>query len=168
MSKQTNSTRRSFLKSGAILAAPFAAAAPAAVLADDGLNARLARLENETAIRELHQEWLRRVNSGARGAAAQLFREPAAARNSAVRAITADHSGERDAIDVAANGTNATGRFSCLVEIESVIPRDSTLGQMAHAQGNGFVPRTERRVLRVAYAKSGSSWAIAKVEFASV
>ena len=67
------STRRSFLKGGALLVAPLAAAAPPAILADDALKVRLARLEDEAAIRELHQTWLRRVNAGADDAAARLF-----------------------------------------------------------------------------------------------
>ena len=153
-----NSTRRSFLKSGALLAAPLV---PAAVMAGDDLHARLAKLENEAAIRELHQNWLRGVNTGA-GDASALFANP----DRAVRGIAADHAGERDAIEVASNGRSATGRFHCTVEIESAIPQDSTLARMAHAQGGGFVRWNERRVLHVEYVKAAGAWAIAKAEFA--
>ncbi len=83
-----------------------------------------------------------------------------------MRSIAADHAGEPDAIEIAADGKRAAGRFHCAVEIESAIAQDCTLGQMAHAQGGGFVRRTERRVLRVEYVKSAGAWAIAKVEFA--
>src|SRR5580658_1479488 len=70
MSKHSTATRRMFLKCGALLAGPIAAASvPAMALAkdqvDDGLNARLRRLEDEAAIREVHQSWLRQVNAGA-------------------------------------------------------------------------------------------------------
>jgi hypothetical protein len=54
------------------------------------------------------------------------------------------------------------------VEIETTIAQDCTLARMAHAQGGGFVRRTERRVLIVEYVKAAGAWAIAKVEFASV
>jgi hypothetical protein len=169
MSKNTASTRRSFLKGGALLAAPLAAAVPAAVMADDGLKARLAQLENEAAIRELHQTWLRRINIRAGAAAASLFADPkAAAFDQAVRSIAADHAGQPDAIEVSADGMSAAARFPCAVEIETAIAQDCTLAQMAHAQGGGFVRRTERRVLKVEYVKASGAWAIEKVEFALV
>jgi len=168
MTKNTTSTRRSFLKDGALMAVPLAAAAPAAVMAEDGLKARLARLENEAAIRDLHQTWLRQVNSRESGAAAPPFADPeGAAFGQAVRSIAADHVGPPDAIEIAADGKTAAGRFPCAVEIETAIAPDCTLAQMAHAQGSGFVRRTERRVLKVEYVKDSGAWAIAKVEFAS-
>jgi hypothetical protein len=169
MSTKSASTRRSFLKRGALLAAPLAAAVPAAVMADDGLKSRLARLEDEAAIRELHQTWLRRINAGASDAATPLFAGPErAAFDQSVRSIAADHAGEPDAIEFAADGKSAAGVFQCAVEIETPIAQDCTLAQMAHAQGSGFVRRTERRVLKVEYVKASGAWAIAKVEFAPV
>ena len=165
MSTKTTSTRRSFLKRGALLAAPLAAAAaPAVVLADDSLKARLAKLENEAAIRDLHLNWLRRVNAGE--AAAKLFANPKrAALGDVVRGIAADHTGEPDAIEVAADGKRATGRFHCAVEIETEIAQDCTLAQMAREQGCGFIRRTERRVLNVEYVKASGAWSITKIEF---
>jgi len=169
MTTHSTSTRRSFLKGGALLAAPLAAAVPAAVFADDGLKALLARLEDEAAIRELHQNWLRRINTGADGAATRLFADPeGTAFDQAVRSITADHAGQPDAIEVAVDGKSAAGRFQCAVEIETTIAQDCTLARMAHEQGGGFVRRTERRVLKVEYVKACGAWAIAKVEFALV
>ena len=175
MNADTTSTRRSFLKGGALLAVPLAAAVPAALMADDELKARLARLEDETAIREVHQTWLRRINTradhttGAGDAATPLFADSeGAAFDQAVRSIAADHAGEPDAIEVAADGKSAAGRFPCAVEIETRIAQDCTLARMAHAQGGGFVRRTERRVLKVEYVKASGAWAIAKVEFASL
>jgi hypothetical protein len=172
--KAAASTRRSFLKRGALLAAPFAAvAAPAAILADDELKARLARLENEAAIRELHEAWLRRINTRkdratvAGDEAAALFANPKrAAFDPDVRGIAPDHAGEPDAIDVAADGERAAGRFHCVVETETAIARDSTLAQMAHAQGGGYVRRAERCVLKVEYVKASGAWLIAKAELA--
>src|SRR5208282_2486403 len=113
----------------------------------------------EAAIRELHQTWLRRINTrtGDASAATPLFADAegtAYALDRAVRSIAADHAGQPDAIEVAAEGQSATGRFQCAVEIETTIARDCTLAQMAHAQGGGFVRRTERRVLNVEYVKA--------------
>jgi hypothetical protein len=168
----TTPTRRSFLKGGALLAVPLV---PAAVVADDGLKARLAKLEDEAAIRDLHQSWLRQINTraddntGAGGAATPLFaNREGAAFDQAVRGIAADHSGQPDAIMVAADGKSAAARFHCAVKIETMIAKDCTLARMAHAQGGGFVRRTECRVLNVEYVKACGGWAIAKVEFASV
>jgi len=167
MNADNTSTRRSFLKSGALLAAPLAAvAAPAVIAADDELKARLARLEDEAAIRDLHQSWLRRVNSGAAGAATPFADSKNVALDGSVRSIAADHSAEPDAIEIAADGQSAVGRFPCAVEIERTIPQDCTLAQMAHAQGGGFVRQTERRVLKVEYSKASGAWAIVKAEFA--
>jgi hypothetical protein len=172
MSTKSASSRRSFLKSGALLAAPLAAAVPAAVMADDSLQARLARLEDEAAIRQLHLSWLRRMNTGAGEAAAPLFAdsERVAPRHSgkAVRGIATDHAGKPDAIEIAGDGRSATGQFPCIVEFETAIAQDCTLGQMAHAQGSGFVRRTERRVLKIEYEKTSGAWSIAKAEFTTV
>lgn len=169
MKENANSTRRSFLKSGLVLAAPLAAVGPPRVVADDGLKAHLARLEDEAAIGKLHQSWLRQINSGSSDALASMFTAAHGfAFGHAVRNIAADHAGEPDAIAVEPNGKGATGRFHCAIESEDAIPQDCTLARMAHAQGGGFVRRTCRGVLKVEYVKVSSSWTIARVEFASV
>lgn len=153
MTRDNTSTRRSFLRSGALLAAPIAAASiPAAALAEGGLKSRVGRLEDEAAIRELHQSWLRQVNAG----------EGDALLGSAVRRITADHAGAPDRIEIHADGRSAAGYFDCAVEVETPLALDSTLAQMAHAQGHGAVRRTERRMLTVDYTKAGGAWTIAK------
>jgi hypothetical protein len=167
MTAKQTSSRRNFLKRGALLAVPLATAVPAAVMADDGVKSRLAKLENEAAIRELHQTWLRRINTGVADEARALFADPkSAAFDPTVRRIAADHEAEPDAIEVAPDVKSATGRFHCSVEIETPIAQDCTLAQMAHAQGTGFIRRTEHRVLKVGYVKASGAWAIAKAEFA--
>lgn len=161
-----NATRRSFLKNGALLAVPLAAAAaPAAIAADDSLKSRIARLEDEAAIRDLHRAWLRELNAGSADAKSVLTGSEGSTPGRDVRRITPDHAAASDAIEIAPGGRSASGRFHCVVEIETPIARDSTLAQMAHAQGSGFVSRTERRVLRVAYAKSSGFWSMASAEF---
>jgi hypothetical protein len=159
MSKNSTSTRRTFLKGGALCAAPITAASVAGVALagngsnDDGLRRRLARLEDEAAIRELHRSWLRKVNAS----------EGENLLDGTVRRITADHAGAADKIEIAAGGRSAVATFDCEVELETPLPADSTLAQMAHAQGHGAVRRTERRMLTVDYIKASGSWRIARV-----
>jgi len=154
MTKSKTSTRRSFLRGGALLAAPIAAVSVSAVaLADDELKTRVKRLEDEAAIRELHQSWLRQVNTGER---VPLLEE-------AVRRVTVDHGGASDKIDIGADGRSAVGYFDCAVELEIPLAAECTLAQMAHAQGHGTVRRTERRTLRVDYTNIGGTWNIAGV-----
>ena len=167
MTTERASTRRSFVKAGALLAAPLAAAAPALAMADDGRRTRLARLEDEAAMRDLHQAWLRRVNTGEDTAG--LFADPRrAAFDPAVRGVAADHAGEPDTIELAKDGLSAAGRFACIVETEADLGEDCTLAQMAHAQGGGFIHQTERRLLKVDYVKTARGWAIAKLALAAV
>jgi hypothetical protein len=154
MTKNMTPTRRMFLKGGALLTAPIAAVSVSAVaLADEELKARVKRLEDEAAIRELHQSWLRQVNAGERGALLDR----------AVRRIIADHAGAPDRIEVAADGRSAVAYFECTVEAETPLATDCTLAQMAHAQGSGSILCTERRLLTVDYAKTGGAWKIRKV-----
>ena len=165
MTTDTVSSRRSILKGGALLAAPLAVVSTTAAVAGDAHKSRLARLEDETAIRDLHQAWLRRVNTGPREDAELLFADPRrAALDKTVSSIAADHAGEPDAIELAPDGKSAAGRFSCTVEVATELPKDSTLAQMAHAQGGGIVRLTERRLLNVVYVKVDGAWAIATVE----
>lgn len=168
MEQDSNSTRRSFLKGGVIIAAPLiTVGAPAAAMAADDTRERLARLEDEAAIRALHQGLLRRLNSSPPGAAASLFAEPSKARiDESLQAVAADHAGEADSIEIAADGKNASGRFACLVETHTMIPPTNTLAQMAHAQGEGYVSEKQRRVLTTDYVKTPNGWAIATLDFA--
>jgi len=165
MTTDSNATRRSFLKVGALLTVPLAAPA---VMANDRIEARLSRRDDEAAIRALHQDWLRTINRGSDDAVALLLSSSSSiAFAETVRGVTADHAGEPETIEIAADGARAEGRFPCAVEIEAELARDSTLAQMAHAQGGGFVRRTERGVLQAAYVKSGENWAIESIAFAS-
>ncbi|HTC43635.1 MAG TPA: hypothetical protein VK696_01165 [Steroidobacteraceae bacterium] len=156
MSNNIGSSRRTFLKGGALLAAPIAAASVTAVtFADEGLKARVTQLEDEAEIRRLHQAWLRRVNSGERDV---LF-------DDAVRQVTADHAGAPDQIAVAADGGSAVGHFDHAVALQTALGRDCTLAQMAHVQGHGTVRRTERRQLIVRYLKSDGAWRMDRLEW---
>ena len=167
MSADTTSSRRSFLKSGAIAAAPLAVAVPAAALAAEDHRARARRLQDEAEIAALQQAWLRKLATGADASA--LFVDARASRLPAgVQGVSADHAGAPDRIEVAADGLSAAGRFAVQVDLRTELPRDTTLGQMAHLQGNGVVRHAERRTLHTSYVKQAGAWAIAKLELRAV
>ena len=162
MSTQSISSRRSFLKGGAIVAAPLAVAAPAAAIAGQEHMVRAQRLQDEAEIRALHQTWLRKLTTGAD--ASTLFANSKAGRlDPVVRGVVADHAGEPDRIEVAEGGLSASGRFATLVELETELPKTTTLAQMAHAQGGGVVSHSERRTLLAGYLKRNGGWVIAAV-----
>jgi len=164
MSEGDLSTRRSFLKAGAVLSAPLAAM-PGAAFASDGSTARLARFEDENAIRVLHEDWLRNINAkAANNKPLALFDAGASSSEDEIRSIAASLSGPPDKIKLGADGRSATGRFRCTIEIERPIAKNCTLAQMAYLQGGGFVRRIESRVLMVDYAKAGVSWSITRVK----
>lgn len=109
-------------------------------------------MQAEAAIRDLHQAWLRQVNTGDRAEAARL--------DKAVVGVAADHHGAPDQIMLAADRLSATGRYRCLVQTETELAQDCTLAQMAHAQGEGRIRSGERRVLHARYLKTPDGWAI--------
>ena len=169
MTDRTQATRRSFLQGGAVAAAPLAAMGAAALVAEHDHRAALARLQDEAAIRDLHQTWLRRINTGERAGAAQLFVDPQtgpkAGLHAGISRVNADHAAAPDEISLAADGRSAAGVYACVVETESPRPLDCTLAQMAHAQGEGVIRASERRVLRARYVKADQGWAIEALRF---
>jgi hypothetical protein len=159
MTRNTTSTRRAFLKGGALLAAPLGAASASVLAVADGpLRDRVSRLEDEAAIRTLHHSWLRTLNGG--GRESRL--------DASVRRITSDPAAPPDRIDLAADHRSAVGYFNCAVEFATPLANDSTLAPMAHAQGHGVTRRTEFRALTVNYAKANGGWHIAHVALATV
>ena len=145
MSESISTDRRSFLKTGAIAAAPLAAMAPAVALADDGSKARLARLEDERAIEALHREALR--NPSALG----------------VGAVRQDH---ELAIEIAADGRSASSRCQCCVERDTAFTGETTVERMARFQGHGHQRHSEDRVVMAAYVKTNDGWSIERIALA--
>ncbi|GEM_PF-546956 len=176
MNDESISTRRSFLKGGAILAAPLAAiGAPAAAMAAsagaDERAERLARLEDEKAIRALHVRWMHSVSSGDAAGTAQLYANGAcAAAVTGIAAVSPGPDGAAEAaLEIAADGRKASARYATTVETETVIAPDNTLAQMLHAQGEGVVRSREARVLAADYVKTrDGAWAIAGLAFEQV
>jgi hypothetical protein len=145
--------RRSFLKTGAIVAAPLAMAAPAAALADDGSKARLARLEDEKALAALHREVVGQVNRGE-----QRLTEGLTA--------LADDPAHELQIAFADDGRRATCRRVCTASFRTEFTGHSTIEQMHRLQGQGLHSHEEARVLVAEYRKSKDGWAIEKLRLA--
>jgi hypothetical protein len=158
-------TRRSFFgHAGAVLAAPLSAtAAFAGEHAGPGdVAGRLAALEDLNAIRALLRRYVRLVGTGRREELGALFADPERASiDEHVRSAVADTD---DTIAIAANGT-ATARVACTVETATPIERCGTLVEMARLQGDGFVRRSETRVLESSFVKRNGIWKIEHAEF---
>lgn len=165
MSNDTTTSRRAFLKTGAIAAAPFAAVGvPMAALAADGSKAKLLRLEDERAIGKLHGKLLRHLHAG--NAPAELFAGKATKLEAGVRGISPDHSAEPGAIAFSDDGQRASQRQPVKVEIAHDLEGDGTLIQMARLQGNTLALAVLPKTLVAQYVRTGGDWAIESIAFA--
>ena len=160
MDKQTTS-RRSFLKAGAIVAAPLAVAAPVSALAADE---RLTRLEDERAIGALQRKFLRHLN-GAADCGEFIASSDAVDLGTGLRSIAEDMGHEAELV-LADDRHSASTRCACRVEREIEFTGDSTLEQMARFQGQGSHRHAEDRVLATEYVKGENGWRIARARFA--
>ncbi len=166
MTDQTASTRRAFLKGGAILAAPLTAAT-AAHAATDPAAERLALLEDEKAVRGLQAALVQRLNAGAHDAAAELFAEPQnAAFDPAVRRVTTE--ADAEFLEVQPGRTQASARLAVSVATEAPVEPWCPLVDMARQQGEGVVRAAGRRVLETDYVKRDGVWKIARAELRAV
>ena len=155
---KTTTTRRSFLKTGAIVAAPLAVAAPARALAADD---RLGRLEDERAVEALQRKFLRHL-SGTDDCGEFIASSEAVELGEGLRAIAAAHDAE---LELAEDGRSATARCACRVEREAEFAGDCTLEQMARFQGHGSHRFAEERVLAMEFVKGRQGWRIAAARF---
>lgn len=163
-SKDLSSRRSFFFKAGAAVSVPLVAATADGFEGDSGdaatIEARLAELEDLSAIRELEQTFSRHINRRAWSDAAQLFAKPGSARfdEGIVGLVINDDGGNE--IELAPDGRSATSRVRCTVEIETAINLDCTLVRMAREQGEGYVRSAGSRVLVNEYEKRGAVWKI--------
>lgn len=164
MSADIRASRRSFLKSGALVAAPLAALAPVAALADDGSRARLARLEDERAIESLQRQVLKKLN-GSGDCTDLRIAADAVQLDPGLRAIAEDMAHDAT-FDIAADGLTARSRCACTVELETSFDGGSTLEQMARLQGQGSHRYSENRVLQTSYAKGKDGWQVTGLSLA--
>jgi hypothetical protein len=154
MTMSQSTSRRSFLKTGAIAAAPLAVALPsAAFAADDGGRARLTRLEDEKVIAGLHREIIDEVNRGDRKLAKGLA------------GLSGDPAHELQ-IAFADDGRRATSRRPCTAIYRTEFTGSSTLEHMHRLQGQGAHEHEESRVLITEYIRRKDGWAIATLRLA--
>jgi hypothetical protein len=157
----TTTDRRSFLKTGSLVAAPLAMVAPAAAFADDGSRARLARLEDERAIEALQRRLLRQLN----GTGEVVAPADALELGEGLCAIAEDM--DRDTtLELSTDGLAARARCACRVERETEFTGDTTLEQMARFQGQGSHRHEARNTLATEFVKGKDGWTIARARLA--
>ena len=146
--------RRSFLKSGAIVAAPFSVMAPPP-LSPRMTAARLGSRGSRTskAIQALHRDLLRRVNGGEHKLAEGLT-------------ALADDPARELQIAFAEDGRSASCRRACTARFTTDFTGHSTLEQMHRLQGQGQHSHEEARELVAEYEKGKHGWAIQRVRLA--
>ena len=165
MSENDISTdRRSFLKTGALMAAPLAVAAPVTAFAADESRAKLARIEDERAVEALQRKFLRHLN-GAGDCGEFVASSDAVELGEGLRSIAEDMAHEAS-VELAADGRSAIVRCPCRVEREAVFTGDTTLEQMARFEGHGSHRFAEKRVLATEFVKGKDGWRIAKARLA--
>lgn len=166
MSKSTQSTRRSFLKSGALVAVPAVAIGiPVAAMAQDGSQAALARLQDERAIEALGRDFVRAFNRGGVQGTASLFahRNTLAFPNG-VSKLSLDMSDQAHSLAIAEGGATAVAQYDCTVEVADELVGQATIVQMARLQGNAANTQTVRKTLSARYARLADGWRIASIE----
>ena len=184
--EQTNGNRRSFLwKAGAAVSAGLAAAVPGMAKSntdEQQLKLRLARLEDENAIRKLHGTYENLLDSGRYRDVAGLFTENAEVifnggiyrgKDRGVSRLYRDHFSagmtgrtmepapgyqidaeqQQDVIDVSEDGRTAKARFPYSFQVGTLIQDDSVLAQMARLQGEGIRKWWEGGVYDINYVK---------------
>ena len=156
MSEFSTTDRRSFVKLGALAAAPVAAFVPAAALASDDTAARLARLEDERAIHALVRAWLADFN------ASDDDRRGGRSRRDDVAPITPDMKSmradwERVELDFADAGH---AELRVPVEVKRVIEHDgaSTLEKMARFQGSPLTETRQQAHLAFTLVRDSDRW----------
>ena len=160
----TTTDRRSFLKTGAIVAAPLAAAAPVAALAADDSRVKLARLEDERAVEALQRKFVRYLN-GAGQCGEFVAPSGSVELGEGLRSIAEDMRHEAS-VELADDGHSARIRCACRIEREAEFAGDTTVEQMTRFQGQGSHRFVERRVLATEFVKDKDGWRIAAARLA--
>jgi SnoaL-like domain len=146
------------------------------------------------ALRALHREYLRRLNTGALDQLSDLFSSSACVwfnggifegRERGIRRLFVEHFGKRlrpepahlslldrphaeDFIEVASDGAFARARFHCLVQVQSTLQSTLTLIEMARQQGHGAVQWWEMGCFDNTYARSDEGWHMTGLRYRSL
>jgi len=157
---QTGPNRRAFLKTSVFAAAPiFALAAPAAVMAADGHNAELARLEDQRSVEALHRKLMRHLN-GSQLDSGLLANPGAINLESGLRSIAHDPNYDM-VVELSEDGQSAWTKSECCLERQVELTGTSTIEKMARLQGQGVYRHNENRMLAAEFTKYEGSWQIA-------
>jgi hypothetical protein len=193
-----DSGRRSFLwKAGVAMSAAVAAAVPGIAKSGDSKNTeaerlahQLGMLEDEKAIRTIHQTYEALLDSGKYEDVAGLFKEDASVvfnggvfngRKSVARLyrehFSAGLTGKKigpapgfeaaqETVTVAEDRLSANAQFPYSIQVGAPIASNSSLVQMARLHGEGIVKWCEGGVYEISYkkCKKDGSWKIAKLE----
>jgi hypothetical protein len=193
-----DSGRRSFLrKAGVAMSAAVAAAVPGMAKSGDSKNTeadrlahQLGMLEDEKAIRTLHQTYEALLDSGKYEDVSSLFKEDASVvfnggvfkGKKSVARLYRDHfsagltgkkigpapgfEAAQETITIAADRKAAQAQFPYSIQVGALIASNSSLVQMARLQGGGIAKWCEGGVYEISYAKckKDGSWKIAKLE----
>ena len=164
MTAQTDTTRRSFLKAGALAAVPAAGLGlPAAALATDDSKAALARMADERALEGLARDFVRVFNRGGAGAAAPLFANGKAPMLHVSNLALAD---DEPQLAITGHGDAATASLACTVEEALALEGEETLVRMARLQGNAAGVQVSRKILHATFVRHPDGWRIASVDLA--
>jgi len=157
-------SRRAFLKAGALVAAPAAVLAAPAAFAADPSAARLARMEDERAIEGLVRGFLRRFNGS--GDCAEFVAHAGAIRiDASVQEIREDVLDDA-ALDFADDGRSASWSRTAEVELLADFAGNTTLEKMARFQGQGSARSQAKRRIEAEFARTGESWTITRLALA--
>jgi hypothetical protein len=173
--------RRSFIcNAGAALSATVAATAVA-----EGIPTKQPSPDAKDEIRQLHQDFVERLNGRRYAELGKLFAglaDPAGTHDSRPRAENFErplpestqhpvldyitgYAQHLDTIEVAPDQQHATARFHCLTRLEAALSATIPLVEMARQQGQGAIQWWESGVLENTYLRLASGWKIRRLAF---
>jgi len=163
MSDRTSTRRKFFLKAGAAMSAPaaFATGIRPAAAGPAALEEKLAKLEDEMALRRLRSDTIAEINRASREVLDEL--------EHGLRQIVADHANDAAACVVVSVDRAAARIFvPCAARLEAQIEAPgSSLVDMARLQGEGVLMRTEARVLEITCTRRSGGWQLSRAELRS-
>jgi hypothetical protein len=203
--KQSNSGRRSFLwKTGAAMSAVLASAAAGVSKPGtdqdaglkgqvDRLSNQLARLEDATVIRRLHQTYESYLDKGMYDEVVDMFADEGevvfnggvfVGRDKGIRRLYSGHfsrgcTGKKiepapgfeldpaqlqDVVEVAADRKSAKAQFAYSMQVGTPWISDLPLLEMARWHGQGIVQWWEGGIHEISYVKEGDAWKIKRLE----
>jgi len=164
MSDRISTRRKFFMKAAAAMSAPavFATGISKAAPGPGALEEKLAKLEDEIALRMLRADTIADINGASRDMLAEL--EPG------LRQIVASHESDAAAsVDVSADRAVARMSVPCTAHLDAPIEAPgSSLVDMARLQGEGVVTRTDARVLEIACTRTSAGWELSRAQLRSV